>query len=272
MSKITAKLGKPRLKTLNTSLTVRKKTGLPRPRVTAAEREALILSEAVKFFAEVGFSGDTRELARRAHVTHPLLYKYFSSKETLLERVYEAVYLGRWNPEWEKLIVNREMTVRQRMTLFYIAFSSVILEWEWVRLFMFFGLRGADINQRWFSLIRERLVLPFCAELRHELKLPPIHLIAPTVSELELVQGISTRIFAFGIRQHIYGMPLPGDGNISTLIKSEIDAFFEGIGPTLKNLVNNSASRTLRTKVTAKSKALPKIKKQTTTNQKKSNQ
>jgi hypothetical protein len=67
-------------------------------------------------------------------------------------------------------------------------------------------------------------------------------------------------------------MPLPGDGNISTLIKSEIDAFFEGIGPTLKNLVNNSVSRTLRTKVTAKNNALPKIKKQTTTNRKKSNQ
>jgi hypothetical protein len=67
-------------------------------------------------------------------------------------------------------------------------------------------------------------------------------------------------------------MPLPGDGNISTLIKSEIDAFFEGIGPTLKNLVNNSASRSLRTKVTTSSKALPKIKQQTTTNRKKSNQ
>jgi AcrR family transcriptional regulator len=258
MLKIKNKLGKPRLKAPSTLRPPRKKAELPRPRVTAAEREALILSEAIKFFAEVGFSGDTRELARRAHVTHPLLYKYFSSKETLLERVYEAVYIGRWNPEWDKLIVNREMPVRQRMTLFYIAFSSVILEWEWVRLFMFFGLRGADINQRWFSLIRDRLVLPFCAELRHELKLPPINIIAPTVSELELVQGISSRIFSYGIRQHIYDMALPGDGNISTLIKSEINAFFDGIGPTLKNLINNSASSTLQTEVTAKSKVLPK--------------
>jgi AcrR family transcriptional regulator len=272
MLKIQTKLGKPRLKALSTLRPARKKDELPRPRLTATEREALILSEAIKFFAEVGFSGDTRELARRAHVSHPLLYKYFSSKESLLERVYEAVYLGRWNLEWEKLIVNREMPVRQRMTLFYIAFSSVILEWEWVRLFMFFGLRGADINQRWFSLIRERLVLPFCAELRHELKLPPINIVAPTASELELVQGISSRIFAFGIRQHIYGVALPGDGNISTLIKSEINAFFDGIGPTLKNVVNNSASLTLRTKVTAKSRVLHKIREQSTPTRKKSTQ
>ncbi|WP_219215967.1 TetR/AcrR family transcriptional regulator [Variovorax boronicumulans] len=208
-----------------------------RPRVSAAERETLILAEAVRFFAEVGFSGDTRELARRAHVTHPLLYKYFATKEALIERVYQAVYLGRWNQEWEALIADRRLSVRDRMGQFYAAFALVILDREWVRLFMFFGLRGADMNQRWFAVMREKLVLPFCAEIRHEQGLPSIHEAPPTIEETELIQGISTRIFSFGIRQHIYGMPLPGDGKVASLIRAELDVFFDGIGPTLQVLV-----------------------------------
>lgn len=205
--------------------------------MSASERESLIVSEAVKFFSEFGFAGDTRELARRAHVTHPLLYKYFSTKEALIERVYESVYLGRWNPDWEALIANRELPVRERMMRFYLAFAEIILNREWVRLFMFFGLRGADINERWFSVVRQRVVLPLAEELRHALGLPSVREMPAHSAELELIQGISTRIFAFGIRQYIYGMPMPAGDNVAALIEAEINVFFDGIGPTLKGLM-----------------------------------
>lgn len=206
-----------------------------RSRVTASEREALILQEAVKFFSEVGFSGDNRELARRANVTHPLLYKHFATKEALIERVYQEVYVKRWNNDWDRVIADESLPTRERMLRFYTAFSGVILSREWVRLFMFFGLRGDDINERWFALIHERVVVPFCTALRKEFKLPPPSRRPLTVEELELVQGISTHIFGFGVRQHIYGMPLPGP--VESLVKSEIDVFFDGIGPTLRALV-----------------------------------
>ncbi len=231
----------PRLKAVGHPPAKRRR-GAVRPRVSGAEREALILAEAVQFFAEVGFAGDTRELARRAHVTHPLLYKYFGSKEALIERVYEAVYLGRWNPDWERLICDRSLSVRERMTRFYLEFAGVILEREWVRLFMFFGLRGADINERWFAVIRERLVMPFCGELRLELGLPTVAEVPPAMAELELVQGISSRIFAFGIREHIYGMPLPEGVDVTKLIVAEIDLFFDGIATTLRRLTHPPAA------------------------------
>lgn len=237
--KTQTKAAHPRLKAVQAPPSKRTKSTLApvRPRISGAERESLILAEAVRFFSEYGFSGDTRELARRAHVTHPLLYKYFATKEALIERVYEAVYLGRWNPDWEHLIADRSLPVRERMMKFYAAFSEVILDRDWVRLFMFFGLRGADINERWFSVMRDRLVLPFCAELRHELALPSLDAVPPSIEEAELVQGISTRIFGFGIRQHIYGMPLPGEGHVDTLIQAEINVFFDGIEPTLRALL-----------------------------------
>ena len=43
-------------------------------RLSSQEREQQIARGAVEFFAEVGFSGDTRELARRLGVTQSLIY------------------------------------------------------------------------------------------------------------------------------------------------------------------------------------------------------
>src|SRR3546814_5109285 len=78
--------------------TPRKKTQTDTPRLPRAERERLIVEGAVQFFAEVGFGGDTRELAKRLNITHPLLFRYFASKNALIERVYQEVFIGRWNP------------------------------------------------------------------------------------------------------------------------------------------------------------------------------
>ena len=81
-----------------TQRTVRTTVKASPKRLTGPEREKHIAQEAVRYFAEVGFAGDTRELAQRLGVTQSLLYKYFPSKEALINRVYEEVYLGRWNP------------------------------------------------------------------------------------------------------------------------------------------------------------------------------
>ena len=35
---------------------------------------------------------------------HQNLFRYFPTKEALIERVYREVYLNRWQPEWEVLL------------------------------------------------------------------------------------------------------------------------------------------------------------------------
>lgn len=67
-------------------------------RMKREERDREIAQAAVAFFAEVGFDGDTRELARRLGVTQSLIFRYFPTKAALIERVYQEVYVGRWNP------------------------------------------------------------------------------------------------------------------------------------------------------------------------------
>ena len=99
----------------------------PAKRLSGAEREKHIVSEAVRFFAEVGFGGDTRELAQRLGVTQSLLYKYFPNKEALINRVYEEVYLGRWNPFWESMIRDRSIPLQERLTRLYIEYAKAAL-------------------------------------------------------------------------------------------------------------------------------------------------
>jgi AcrR family transcriptional regulator len=219
--------------------------GVRNQRLPRAERERHILQEAVRFFAEVGFGGDTRELAKRAHVTHALLFRYFPSKDALIERVYREVYLGRWNPYWEILIQDRSIALRERMVEFYKLYAQTILSYEFVRLLMFAGLRGADMTRRWFALVAERIVLPICREIRQFYGLPDFDAIPPTQAEVELVWGVNSRVFYFGVRKYIYGMPVPEDLNL--LIEAEVRTFFDGIGKTLKELVLNGQAKPVRT-------------------------
>jgi AcrR family transcriptional regulator len=206
-----------------------------RRRMPREERERHIVEEAVRFFAEVGFGGDTRELAKRAQVTHALLFRYFPSKEALIERVYQEVYLGRWDPAWEQLIQDRGLPLRERLERFYLLYARTILSYEFVRLLMFSGLRGASMTRRWFALVGERIVKPICRELRIAHGLPGFDRVPPTQAEIELVWGMNSRIFYFGVRKFIYGMPVPR--NLEQLIAAEVRTFFDGVGRTLEDLV-----------------------------------
>src|SRR5690606_9645402 len=92
-------------------------------RMDPAEREELILNKAIEHFCTEGFDGSTRELARKIGVTQSLLYRYFPTKEALIERVYERVYIARWNPDWEDLLRDRSLPIEQRLKRYYVEYA-----------------------------------------------------------------------------------------------------------------------------------------------------
>ena len=73
-----------------------------------------IVDEAIRFFAEHGFGGQTRELAKRMGITHSAIYRHFPSKEALIERVYEEIYLSRWSPTGATMIRDRTSAASRR--------------------------------------------------------------------------------------------------------------------------------------------------------------
>jgi AcrR family transcriptional regulator len=221
-------------------------------RLSGAEREKHIALEAVRFFAEVGFGGDTRELAKRLGVTQSLLYKYFPNKEALINRVYEEVYLGRWNPFWESVVRDRSIPLEERLTRHYVEYAKAALTRDWVRIFMFSGLRGEDINRKYLDILRERILKPIAIELRHEFGLPTIEEIPLKTSEIELVWSINARVFYFGQRQWIFDVPIEDD--LDDLIQLTIEHFIAGARAVLPVMLGTKPAPKGRTRIPTKGK------------------
>ncbi|MBU6224891.1 MAG: TetR/AcrR family transcriptional regulator [Burkholderiales bacterium] len=206
-------------------------------RLSSPEREKQIVLAAVEFFAEVGFSGDTRQLARRLGVTQSLIYKHFPNKEALIDRVYEEVYVGRWDPFWEAVIQDRSIPLEQRLVSHYIAYAKAALTRDWVRIFMFSGLRGESINKKYLDMLRARILEPIAIELRQELGLQDVKTLPLKTAEIELVWSINARIFYFGQRRWIFDVPIEDD--VQEMIQLTIAHFMAGARELLPKILSN---------------------------------
>jgi len=215
-----------------------------RGRLAGQAREQQIVQEAVRFFAELGFGGDTRQLARRLGVTQSLIYKYFPNKAALIDRVYEEVYLGRWDPYWEVVIRDRTLALEDRLTRLYVAYAQAALTWDWVRIFMFSGLRGETINQKYLNMLRNRILEPIAVEFRHELGLPMVEEVPFQVAEIELIWSINARVFYFGQRQWIFDVPL--EAPVEEMIALTIRHFVAGARVVLPDLIKEAPNESRR--------------------------
>lgn len=188
----------------------------PRRRLPPMERRQQIVDGAVTFFAEVGLEGKTRDLAKRLGVTQSLLFNYFATKDDLIEAVYEQVYLNRISPDWPTTLTNRSIPLRQRLLDFYNEYSGLIFQHEWMRIFMFSGLAGAELNRRYLEHLGEVILRPVLAEVDALAR----GSVRPTMEDIWNLHG---GIVYIGIRQHIYQMPGPADP--SEAIARAVDQF-----------------------------------------------
>ncbi|APG10218.1 AcrR family transcriptional regulator [Bradyrhizobium elkanii] len=201
----------------------------------AADRERAIVDEAIRFFAEHGFEGQTRELAKRMGITHSAIYRHFPSKEALIERVYQEVYLSRWSPDWGSMIRDRSLSLEARLTRFYLDYVERVFEYNWVRIFVFSGMKSFGITGRYLDIVRREIIEPAAAELRHDLKLPDAKSHPLSERETELFWGLHGRIFYLAIRKFIYETPIPPD--LDAIVRDAVQTFMDGAKMTMPKLL-----------------------------------
>jgi AcrR family transcriptional regulator len=207
-----------------------------RRRLEPEDREREILDGAVAFFAEVGFDGGLRDLAKRLGITHQNLFRYFPTKEALIERVYEEVYLSRWQPEWEMILQDTSRPLDQRLIEFYEAYLPAIYRYDWVRIFVFAGLRGVGISQRYLDLIQKKVVEPVGWELRSAAGFAEEPTRVLSAAELEIAWGLHGELFYLAIRRWVYDMKTPD--HLGPVIKSAVARFLKG-APAAMRAVNS---------------------------------
>lgn len=191
-----------------------------------ALRERQILEGAISFFSEVGFSGQTRELSRRIGITQPLLYRYFSSKQVLIERVYEHVFLGRWNPQWVALIRDEKLPLRERLIEFYRQYAAATYQPEWIRIYIYAGLADTGLNKRYLELIERDLLSALCLELRRYCGHGDT---SSKVSreEVEFAWSLHGGLFYYAVRHSIFGVDI--DVDFMSNVTLVLDNFLAGV-------------------------------------------
>lgn len=201
-------------------------------RLAPADRERQIVDQAIDHFTRHGFAGSTRELAREIGVTQPLLYRYFPSKQALIERVYAEVF--QWNPAWDTGLADRSVPLQQRLHRFYADYAHTILQERWIRIFIFAGLTREGINDTYLARLRRQVFLPLLAELRVACGVPEPHDAAMLEAEVELVWSLHASIFYLGVRKWIYGLRLPRD--LDAVVRRQVDTFLHGAPAVLRAL------------------------------------
>jgi AcrR family transcriptional regulator len=159
-------------------------------------------------------------LAKRLGITHQNLFRYFPTKEALIERVYKEMYLDRWQPEWETVLRDPAKPLEARLIDFYESYLPAIFRYDWVRIFVFAGLKGVGISQRYLDLVQKRVVEPLAIELRRAAGLP------------------DGALFYLAIRRWVYDMKTPD--HLGPVIKAAVARFLKGAPAAMRAL--NAAS------------------------------
>jgi len=208
------------------------KPAAARRRLAPEDREHQILQAAITFFARRGFEASTRDLAHELGITQPLLYRYFPTKEALVDRVYDEVFVRRWNPEWEEWLADRSLPLDERLKRYLKDYARFVLRSEWVRIFMYAGLSRAGINQKYLARLRERHFVLIARELRHAFGIPEPRDAEAEDEEVELVWAMHSSVFYIGVRKWIYDQPAPRA--LDRLIEQRVEAFLCGVPQVLR--------------------------------------
>ena len=202
------------------------KTGV---RLDPATRRQQILDAAIAYFAEAGFGVQTRELTRRIGVSQPLLYRYFPSKQDLIQAVFDAVFMRRWDPSWEKLLHDKTLDLRERLRQFYVQDAKATYRPEWIRIYMYAGLADMGFNRNYLTMVRKKILINMCEEFRSAFVPAKLLKDAPTITsrEIELAWNLHGSMFYWAVRQHIFGAK-PVGTSFEDRTADAVDLFLAG--------------------------------------------
>jgi AcrR family transcriptional regulator len=175
-------------------------------RMSPDVRRRQILEKAADFFAEYGLTAQTRALAAACGISQRLLYRYFPTKEALLDEVYRSTIVGPFKAVWFAELVDRQVPLEQRLFRFYRDYFATIFSRRWLRLFMYSSLADVGMAPNYTSAMVLQLLEVIVVEAGHEQKIA-----IPPDRDLqhELAWTLHGALSHYAIRRHLYGFPQP---------------------------------------------------------------
>ena len=188
------------------------------------QRRKLFVRKAAEFFAEFGFGATTRELGQHLGTTQPLLYKYFKTKEDLIDEVYKSVFLDVWDSQWDEILADRSRAVEDRLIDFYILYTDAIMNRGWMRIYLFAGLKNVGITSSYIKLVEERVIRRIATEIcsARDIKLTK----GTEDRYIEIAWSLQGSIFYYGVRKYAYDLSPRAEKNV--LIRDTVAIYCAG--------------------------------------------
>ena len=197
------------------------------------DRERQIIDRSIEYFSLYGFDVGIRDIAAYIGVTQSLLYRYFSSKQVLIERIYKEMFDLSWKPEWETMLRDRSRPFSLRLVDYITGYCNSILNKEFVRLFLFGALAGTSFNKQILYRLHEAAFKAILDELYHDNRVLLPRSALDTQLDLEVVWGFHASFFYVGVRRWVYHLPVPGE--LRPVIRARVSAFLDGVGSEFSN-------------------------------------
>ena len=121
-------------------------------------------------------------------------------------------------------MTDRSRPLRDRLLEFYRAYTDAIFTRKWLRIYLYSGLKGLDINRWYVGMVKDKILTRIIRECRYEVGLAAQS--KPSAAELELAWVFHGGIFYYGVRKYIYEAPVLEDK--AKMISDALDIFLAG--------------------------------------------
>lgn len=172
--------------------------------MSSEHRRRQILEQATDFFAEHGLTAQTRALAAACGISQRLLYRYFPTKDALLDEIYRTAIAGPFKAVWFSQLTDRSKPLGERLIAFYVDYFATIFTRRWLRLFVSASLADLTMAPSYTSSVILHLLEVIVIEAAHA-----EGIVVPEDAALrhEIAWTLHGALSHYAIRRHLYGFP-----------------------------------------------------------------
>jgi AcrR family transcriptional regulator len=220
----------------------RKRTGKPakgresdRTRMTSQDRRRQILDKAADFFSQYGLTAQTRGLAAACGISQRLLYRYFPTKEVLLDEVYRSAIAGPFKAVWFSELADRNKSLEDRLIHFYKDYFTTIFTSRWLRLFMYASLADVGMAPNYTSSMILQLLEMIVVEAARE---QDVAIPIDKDVQHEIGWTLHGALSHYAIRRHIYGFTqhVPEDTVVAVHVAHFLGGFRSAVAACSRRL------------------------------------
>jgi AcrR family transcriptional regulator len=202
-----------------------------RRRMSPEMRREMILEAAIGYFADHGFEVQIRQLASKIGISPALIFKYFETKDALIDAVYEAVFESRWQEDWVGTLTDRSIPLPERLIRFYRSYMATVDDRNWIRIAMRASLDNSVMTRRYLADHVSKILVVIADEIEAA---PPGSAFAPRSMpspelRIEYVWHLHSTVIYYLIRKHIHQAPVLHDQD--ELITLIVDQFLHASRP-----------------------------------------